>query len=583
MRTWRHFLTLTCVLVTILCIRFPTAANGGCEEGEIWDGNECVSVEEVAESCIDLPDNQQRFCIEVVRKRLDLFAAYSALDIPDTTIEESRLSFGEDTSQTAAIASLHDTNVDYLCFLDNDSVQCLALSSVVAFVDNEAASNLLNDLRHLTFADAVAEEYKDLFLICGNGIYGTVSLADMLPDFPEPVEPGSYENPLDPSWGTAPALDEWWKEVFSNEGGQRIAQQCDELREEVGAGIGGISHLHFGTSVFGFVSLDQCGPISEADFTYKEFADAVLENAARVHDTCRSIMPASGSWWDAVVDFVRDVADAVSDFVSTTTSTTREVVRRYLSFEEDGVKYEYENLRGTRTTVTTPSGATGRLWRYVLPDGRIYYEWDVRGVAGSYDWVVIPKGAPRDCLDPAMCDLCQSFARDYMPDALDCLTGWADPRLCQQTLRNATACCSVNPFGVPADPTIVLPNPEGGFECYAAMDPTAARENYCGFTCGVAAMEADCYEDCMTRELLAINFELMDKVCIYMLSEACWEASVPEELLAPLNVGPSWGQGGPPMPFSVGEITLIPDMIPQLDELGITPHGEGFWQPPEIE
>lgn len=89
---------------------------------------------------------------------------------------------------------------------------------------------------------------------------------------------------------------------------------------------------------------------------------------------------------------------------------------------------------------------------------------------------------------------------------------------CSQTV-GAIDCCSNSA----ADPRVVMPTPDG-LQCADPLSSEQLQEEACRQFCSAVS---DCYEECVDLQNrgLVMDFDLLDSICQYAISEACFEGS----------------------------------------------------------
>lgn len=155
------------------------------------------------------------------------------------------------------------------------------------------------------------------------------------------------------------------------------------------------------------------------------------------------------------------------------------------------------------------------------------------------------------CVDET-CGSCRDFA-ELMPGMTEgCLASGGASYSCGRFSEGAD-CCS-NPSVYPADPRVLMPNPDGDFMCAGAMDPDV-QAGVCQMRCSVAEHE-DCESNCLSTTGLRVDFDLMDAVCRYAIWDACFSG--------PAIIMPEHGErsvGPPPIP-TVGTVVLDHMLFP---------------------
>jgi hypothetical protein len=119
------------------------------------------------------------------------------------------------------------------------------------------------------------------------------------------------------------------------------------------------------------------------------------------------------------------------------------------------------------------------------------------------------------------CSSCVDFMEFYPDLEFACATGSAgNARECGNYAQTADCCSNENAY--PADPRLVMPNPQGDFFCAGGADLDLV-DGMCEAQCSVAYSE-DCYSNCadLAGRGLQFDFNLLDAICIYARSEACF-------------------------------------------------------------
>jgi hypothetical protein len=199
-------------------------------------------------------------------------------------------------------------------------------------------------------------------------------------------------------------------------------------------------------------------------------------------------------------------------------------------------------------------GPTGILYSNKWGETRWYDKDDdeVRCLLCTGQWAT--------CVDEA-CASCRDFS-ELMPGMMeDCLASGGASYSCGRFSAEAD-CCS-NPNAYPVDPRVVMPNPEGNFMCTGGMDPDL-QAGVCQERCSVAEHE-NCESDCMSTAGLQVDYDVMDGICRYAISEACFSG--------PAIVMPERGGRpiGPPPSPTVGTVVLDHMVFPPV---GYVPGGE---------
>lgn len=240
-----------------------------------------------------------------------------------------------------------------------------------------------------------------------------------------------------------------------------------------------------------------------------------------------------------------DPSDPSNNFTETTVSNANGTT----------VTIDYEDGSG-RSTTTRPDGTgTSYLWGPRDGSGKkkgFSVDFDANGpIQGSTKpfaepRLVDPEKDPDEldlvpirqrCLEPELCADCEAFGKSFEDIKAACEGG--DLLLCREFGEEAQ-CCNGGEVG---DPRLVIPSPQGGFECTSGMKAETAL-TYCKMQCSLMD-SVGCEERCVGDHAGSrrIESDPMTIIC----AEAIWDACFGSE-------GPGASAGGspsPPLPFRI--------------------------------
>lgn len=100
-------------------------------------------------------------------------------------------------------------------------------------------------------------------------------------------------------------------------------------------------------------------------------------------------------------------------------------------------------------------------------------------------------------------------------------------------------------------------SPEGDFVCRGEPDPDI-KADICQVKCGVAGWQEDCNSNCLSSEFVTLDFDVLDAICPYAISEDCFgtgTVEVPREHGVPIGLGPE-----PQPPPLISQHLLFPSV-----------------------
>jgi hypothetical protein len=181
-----------------------------------------------------------------------------------------------------------------------------------------------------------------------------------------------------------------------------------------------------------------------------------------------------------------------------------------------------------------------------IDPGALIEDWDW-GIWDRYKQL-LEQGLPGnvgDCLDETSCTSCRDQYNAMSDLKLKCMASGRSSMACQSYLNESDCCGDPNVF--PADPRIVLPNPDGALVCAATVAPSV-QETACKARCGVAD-HVDCIERCEASPHGVFEHDMMDVICTKAMWDRC-VSSEPQEV----NVAPE-----PPAPPVLTDRLLFPE------------------------
>jgi hypothetical protein len=154
-----------------------------------------------------------------------------------------------------------------------------------------------------------------------------------------------------------------------------------------------------------------------------------------------------------------------------------------------------------------------------------------------------------DCID-GPCMSCSDYSEFMWDLKQGCANFGSSSEGCQSYMREAE-CCS-NPDAFPADPRVLMPNPDGNLACYGELDQDFQTE-MCNQRCSVASHE-DCNANCLSTTPAQIEFDMMAAICTMAISESCFYGT--SGLAGGGGAGPIGG--GTPLPIQMMSHRTLP-------------------------
>ena len=499
----------------------------------------------------------------------------------------------EEIAGIANTLRLYQAKTQYICKVrDTGRIDCVSKDSLLATYNNEMDKLILSDI------DRVHEVYeldfnKALLFECGPGKWGNLAVPDAgLSNFSDFLADQGAENIMD---------------NCSKYGNFLTNDKASSLM-----GSGGFSGIT-GIDPFGLSGI--CGLDAQSSGSFDAIMDQFTTMMETYRTTCESQVGATlmegeaedlpmpelepiplteleGTVTNSETDngdgtTTTDTTTAYSDGtivnqVKTTDNSTGNTVSQVTTTtRQDDSKVtdqSYHHPDGSGVYVTSGEGADGTKVSTVGTidnNGIRTPTWGIVTSSDDKSYVMDSSGKWREskgCVGDEICGTCLEFS-SFMPNIFgDCVTSGGRSHSCQ-AFGNAAGCCSDGDT-FPADPRLVIPNPEGNFVCAGGVDQDLA-DSTCRAQCSVAYHE-DCYSNCMDLSIsnFQIEFSLLDAICIYLKSEACFikEGSFPlvlppiptpelvEESTARLDPGRTLDYGRTFLPSSIIEhIIVLPD------------------------
>ncbi|MHC4277909.1 MAG: hypothetical protein ACYSTI_11410 [Planctomycetota bacterium] len=503
---------------------------------------------------------------------------------------------------TSSLVSRRKTKAGIICEVKGDGrVVCVRLTSLLAFYNNEMGAAILQDINRLPEVFEMDPGARAV-MHCGSGVWGTEDLlgddtyASIFGENGESSEGEAAESGDAPYTSEAEGVAEPSGSI-SSETAKRVNDQCLKLQKKVADSMPERGTSPGFTGMTGIDSLESsiCGmEITSgpgSDFTeqalkqieiFSESCDTNVIESMMDADNGQAPCPGRPPCDDigAPDDPSRPSGQTSTSSPPTTTTTnpdgttttTTTTIYPQGTWTESITTDEQGNIIETNTRVQTDAGVTetnikyrdddtkdydtkiisydeGSITRIKYtenPDGSKtnermqilggddtgYYEKDADG-----NWVQV-KG---DCIGEP-CTSCVNFA-SFMPQLIqDCLTGGGRSYSCE-SFANAASCCS-NPDAFPGDPRLVMPRPDGDFACGESIEEADLKKGACSNKCkyaSSASFQEDCNTLCMESKPGDLGISVLDTICQYAISEACFssQGTIPT---------PDLGYSPPPQP-----------------------------------
>ncbi|MHB0972080.1 MAG: hypothetical protein ACYC7A_21895 [Thermoanaerobaculia bacterium] len=519
---------------------------------------------EIGEACSTAEPEARRFCRRIAETRAAYILSVSRRFEPDA----KRLRrFITDTKQIVELAKRARAEARWICKVrQNGSVQCIELARLLGRVQAQTAKRVLDDLAIVRKAIPAAKPSNVLFQ-CPSGNWSSSS--DTLTD--------RIISSSDSAAGAASSIGKMLARCSLID--QVAAHpKLAELLAQNGAGSPGamfsprVSGFDFMPSFCGFDIESGVRGASYFVESLERAIDSYLAKCGTPEPPDSSIMPPDTlmDGQGEVQDGPADDATVTSSATTTSTSPSGSTVVTTTDTYSDGTVVTASTDTGTGQTTTSAhfsdgssrvydvgsdgkvdavhttdssgyqqstyfkaDGATPTMWKD--NEGR-FVEFDDKGQPKAFrdtdgKWYrrtpngfapVKPRPQPGpgggtiqcENADGSACQPC-SLAGELLEQRIDdCMTSGGRSAACKSYL-SASECCASSPF---ADPTIIMPVPEGGVACVSGdLDVQKKR---CDRICSVAATDVNCKAECM-KERPSIEFDLFDHICLYAYSEDC--------------------------------------------------------------
>ena len=448
---------------------------------------------------------------------------------------------------------------DLLCDIkDTGRVDCVTLGLLIATYDSEIQEVILSDIGRLFDVFDIARE-SEILMACRPGTWGGAMLADL--GIAEIAElPASLDGDF------VQAMGEMCLDI---EGG--IGSQSDAIGSAGGfSGITGFDP--FGMNDFCGMDTTGGGSFDSAMEQFSKMLDAQSDYC----ETSLAESMMSGGADDPKPDDPKPedpkpedpkpedpapekeleskTEKVVPNPDGTTNKTTTYIYKdgsKYVTsntYDQDGnlmhgvqIGKQTDGTRVTTWTTVNPDGSRDHAQLSRDSDGSTsYVRWTTDSSGNRSNWY---QG---DCLDEP-CNVCNDTAAAALDAMHECTASGGASYTCQAFGR-ATDCCSdSNAF--PADPRLVMPDPNGDYICTSGAD-LDLKAGACEMQCSVASNQEDCTSLCMDDRSFTFNFSLLDTICPYAIHDGCYSGSLPP-------------YDGPidPLPLPVEHGALLPELL----------------------
>jgi hypothetical protein len=487
----------------------------------------------VIKRCEDLSGFQRNLCMEINKKRESLIK--SATNVPKKTYLSAKRKNQKPFNNIANLVSSYKGKAELICKVPikisklSHSV-CMRTATLISHLSEDGARIAMNDLNLLTDKFALMER---VVAKCANGKWisvsgGSVSLNQM-------IQNGALTDFLQAELTTA--CGSAGQGAGSSDTGQSGQSQPGSGRS---SGISGIDVNPF--CQFGLPNID-----------VDKFAENALKHLEETKKQCQSklIDMVKEEGGDDTPDPSDPDTHGTSDpsgVDAGLTQTTKDngdgtvtVCTEYGCY----VRYKTttDTFKATNTTANGKKGVTvnnegedsngvpmgektefnfkgAGKWRDYVWDGE--NGWIPAGSGTNKDYIdkhpLVLVGIPNTCATDDACTACKSFLENEAALAEDCRKagqGVPDSGLCA-AYGNAIGCCGSHK-GPKPDPTVLMPNPDGGITCYGISIDT--KKDLCSKKCSVASTDVDCNSECMNNEVSTFPFNWFDRACQQMTSE----------------------------------------------------------------
>ena len=482
----------------------------------------------------------------------------------------------ESTAGIADILRVYRAKTQFICKVrDTERIDCVSLDSLSATYDNEMIKLILSDIDRVHIVYDLDFD-KAVMFECGPGKWANLAVSNSdLSDFSNFLSGAGSESML--------SNCSKYNDLLTDDSAENLTSS------------GGFSGMT-GIDPFGLMTV--CGlDIGKSDF------DSFIENAMKMsealHEYCTSDMVAegsdeslaltpipagqvqpaegaeiesseqTGSTTDSQGNTTTTTKTTWSDGTTSTTSTTTDKDGNVTSTTTTNTRGNNSSTTTTKTDPQTGSTSTitqsktnGITRTTTSQDGQKTSD-VVTSSDGKRGFWTPDSGwkwfSPEGCAGEP-CETCIDFA-DFNPKMIEGCTSGDLSFACDNFSNKADCCANENAY--PADPRIVIPDPQGDFACGSDADPDLT-DGMCQAQCSVAYSE-DCYSNCtsLAARGLEIQFTLLDAICIYARSDACFT----KEGIIPI---PGFGNGSPrpeplPIPHYLEESTALLDPGRPLD------------------
>lgn len=481
-------------------------------------------------TCEKLPDPGRTLCLKAIEKR-------NALLKDNTTRREAAR---EENRKLPEVAAASKTNIEVICKLRaNRSIDCLPVSTMIAYLSSNAGRDAIENLNDIA----------DLYEI-------RESIAVKCPD---------------DDW-TGLELDFSVSQTISDKDAAAMEDNCNEQESKVAGLASGIL-----SGLIGEHPPLDCFQFSSEGYSRDEEMQKVADLAATYVESCvvtdplESSSPLSSSM--TPMDYLTEgsapeeppsgpAPDATVQrrTQSTTTNSAGELIVTTITEYSDGTLISVSTnvttgestavmaFPGTSATRTVNTDSTGQTDSWTSGDYTRTSTYDadrnlsrIEDNKGAFIVFDTTTGYPKFGRDPegrfwstktdpadarrriwtraellecapdsTACDKCQKDRQNLDLVIDSCLVSGGASKKCQGYL-NVSVCCPTGP-DLGGMPGLFMPNPEGELVC------VGSQTDRCKEMCKYASTPIDCEQQCAASRTMSFQRDLIDNMCLYVMS-----------------------------------------------------------------